>query len=410
MLDLSALTATFSRLVSAAVTDDVAERDREQVTALVRDAARLNAFVESVRLDAVHRLQALADASGTFDAADTLRPHVGTKEARRTASRAATASQVPQLRDALAEGAVSTGHVDAVTQALSRLEPADRARLASEGDWIASVASRCTPDELERALRQRARQLATDDGVARFERQRRATTLRHWVDKDTGMTCIYGEFDPESGAKLVTQLQAAVERLFHDALPDSCPTDDRKQGHLRALALLDLVSRPASAGGRAVPEMIVVVDHDTLRAGLHAHSRIDISGDVELPVSSLRRLACQASIIPVVLGGDGVVLDVGRERRLATVHQRRALRAMYSTCIIWGCGVGFDHCEMHHLRPWEDGGPSDLDNFAPLCNGHHHAVHEGGWMLHLDPVDRTLTVTKPDGTTTSHPPPLRRTA
>ena len=52
----------------------------------------------------------------------------------------------------------------------------------------------------------------------------------------------------------------------------------------------------------------------------------------------------------------------------------------------------FAHCEPHHIEYWENGGHTDLNNLVPLCSRHHHAAHEGGWKLHLDPDTRELTV------------------
>jgi len=53
----------------------------------------------------------------------------------------------------------------------------------------------------------------------------------------------------------------------------------------------------------------------------------------------------------------------------------------------------------HPSRPLvdRDHGPSDLDNLLPLCENHHHLVHEGGWTLTMTP-DRVATWTRPDGT------------
>jgi predicted restriction endonuclease len=86
---------------------------------------------------------------------------------------------------------------------------------------------------------------------------------------------------------------------------------------------------------------------------------------------------------------------VGRAKRLATAHQRRALAARYETCAIPGCSVLFHRCEPHHLRPWEDGGGTDLSNLLPLCVKHHHAVHEGGWTLDVDSETGNVRVTYP---------------
>ena len=78
--------------------------------------------------------------------------------------------------------------------------------------------------------------------------------------------------------------------------------------------------------------------------------------------------------------------------------QRAGLRAMHRTCIGATCTVPFDACQVHHVIPWEEGGPTDLSNLAPLCTEHHHLAHEGGWTLTLTP-DRIATWTRPDGTT-----------
>jgi hypothetical protein len=112
---------------------------------------------------------------------------------------------------------------------------------------------------------------------------------------------------------------------------------------------------------------------------------------------SVRRLACNGRLHPVILGTNGVPISVGREQRLANRAQRRALRAMYRTCAFPGCDVHYSRCEIHHLHEWELGGLTDLANLLPLCSRHHHLVHELKWRLQLDP-ERTLTVTRPDGT------------
>ena len=149
---------------------------------------------------------------------------------------------------------------------------------------------------------------------------------------------------------------------------------------------------------RRVPEVIVLIDLDTLRHGLHDHGIAETADGNPLPADTIRRMCCDADIIPVVLNTDGVAVDVGRERRVATRHQRRALRAMHTSCAHPGCTVRFDNCQIHHVIPWEHGGPSDLDNLLPLCSTHHHLVHEGRWTLTLNP-DRTIELRRPDGTT-----------
>ena len=122
----------------------------------------------------------------------------------------------------------------------------------------------------------------------------------------------------------------------------------------------------------------------------------EYSDGTTVPAETARRHACDANIIPVVMGGDSRPLDVGRARRLATAAQRTALRAMYRTCAIDGCDRHFDTCHVHHIVEWDDHGLTDLDNLVPVCSFHHHRVHEGRWRLQLDPSTRQLTVTLPN--------------
>lgn len=129
---------------------------------------------------------------------------------------------------------------------------------------------------------------------------------------------------------------------------------------------------------------------------------------------TLRRWLCDADILPVTLNGDSIPVDVGRTSRTATAAQRLALRAMYPTCGFPHCSIGFDQCRIHHVTYWHNHGRSDLHNLLPLCEHHHHLVHEGGWTLTIS-KGRTLTIHRPDGTRHHHgtthtqrPPPGRQ--
>ena len=153
--------------------------------------------------------------------------------------------------------------------------------------------------------------------------------------------------------------------------------------------------------------MIVVIDYETLRHRVHDDTVVDVSGGVDLGVETIRRIACDADIIPVVLGSDGAVLDMGRRARLATANQRRALRVICPTCFIPSCDVPFDKCTVHHLDPWDPHGSTDLTNLRPTCNRHHHhQLHEGGWTVQHNGWHDTLQL--PDGTRIHTGPPRAR--
>jgi hypothetical protein len=152
-------------------------------------------------------------------------------------------------------------------------------------------------------------------------------------------------------------------------------------------------SRPA---GSCRSDVVVHVDLETLTNGLSESSTHRTAFGADLPVETIRRIACDANIIPLVLNGAGMPLDIGRSQRLASAAQRRALEATHDTCAFDGCAVAFHACQIHHIEYWENGGPTDLDNMVPLCSRHHHAAHEGGWTLELKPGSRQLDARPPN--------------
>ncbi len=241
--------------------------------------------------------------------------------------------------------------------------------------------------------------LSHDDGERMHEANRKARRVRRWVDRITGICHTHLELDAETDARVAAALDAAL------AAARAKPQDpDLTFDQLQADALVELITRPpgtSNDGDAPVVEVTVLVDLDTLRGRLHDHSVCETGDANPLPPTSIRRMCCEATIIPVVLNGDGVVVDQGRARRVATREQRRALRAMYRTCASPDCSVRFENCQIHHVTAWELGGPTDLPNLLPLCSRHHHLVHEGHWILTLQP-DRTITLCRPDGSVHFH--------
>ncbi|MGZ4612565.1 MAG: HNH endonuclease [Kineosporiaceae bacterium] len=84
---------------------------------------------------------------------------------------------------------------------------------------------------------------------------------------------------------------------------------------------------------------------------------------------TLALLACSAKLRTVLLDRHGGVLTLGRVHRLASPAQKRALLARDVGCVISGCPVPGEHCDVHHVTPWAAGGATDLANLALLCPG-----------------------------------------
>lgn len=398
--------------VRAVGTPDTEEMSLEGVRQALHKLTVVQTWIDARKIVLGKRLDQLASASPAVMPEQVIASACSSTraDARRDMGRARMLAEVPQLEHALHDGLITTAHVDAVVRATQQLDSRDKRELLDQGEWLANIASHASPDNFSRAVKAAVVRLGEDAGVGRLEQQRRRTWLRHWVDRDSGMVCLHGEFDPESGLRLVGRLQRTVERLFHERTPETSPdgsSGPARVAHLNALGLVALVT-PAGgnetgdergatplAAGYARAEISVVVDYRTLAQGLHRSSVIRTGTDIDLPIDTVRRMACEARIVPVVMGSSGVVLDMGRATRLASRQQRRALEVMHPTCAVPSCSVPVAQCQPHHIDYWNSGGPTDLDNLVPLCDQHHRCVHEGGWRLALRPSDRRVTVTLP---------------
>lgn len=108
-----------------------------------------------------------------------------------------------------------------------------------------------------------------------------------------------------------------------------------------------------------------------------------------------RALACDAEIIPMVLGTDSEPLDVGRMKRLVPPGLRRAVIARDHHCTFPSCDRPPSWCQVHHVHPWQTGGDTSLGNSALLCQRHHTIVHRDGYTATVTPHRVTWDLTRP---------------
>ena len=392
--------ATVTELTAA----DPACCDRDGLATLAADVRRVRAWLDAVDARiAVHAARLAAD--GACEPAGDLLAGGGrraSRDAAAAARRGEVCDQLPKVHDALAAGAVSAGHVDAIARTAAGLDDAARSELKELEPAIVGSAKTKPVEAFEREMSELGRILSRDDGVTQLARLKQQRRVRRWVDRQTGMCKTLLELDPETDARVAAAFDAAVA-----AARARQQGDDVDFEHLRADALVELITGGRSTD-RRVPEVSVLIDLETLCHGLHERSVCETGDGNPLPPETIRRLCCDADLLPIVLGGDGVPLDLGRTQRLASHDQRRALRALYRHCAFPGCTVRFDDCRIHHVTWWDKFGPTDLPNLLPLCEAHHHLVHEGGWTLTIDP-DRTITLQRPDGTIHDHGDTTNRT-
>ncbi len=135
--------------------------------------------------------------------------------------------------------------------------------------------------------------------------------------------------------------------------------------------------------GGSATSVVVTIDLDSLRDQVGSAELL--TGD-QISAGEAMRLACNASILPLVLGGDGQPLHLGRAKRLFEHKQRLAMAVRDGECRAHGCDIPAAWCEAHHLKdPWCRGGKTDIEDGALLCSWHHHRAHDTDYLVSLLP-------------------------
>lgn len=370
------------------------------------ELSRLEAQVAELRLRVMASADDVAATTGARDiaawlAADARRRPENTRGDLRLAE--ALDRRWPLLREAMARGEANAEQAAVVARSLDELPddvPADLLELA-EKTLVAHCAD-FAPAQLARLGRRIldvvAPELADAAEAARLaaleaEAHRKTRlTLRRCGD---GTTHIAGRLPDHAATRLATYLEAFASPRRH---PDGVPAPDELTDPVRRLSyprrvgaafvqLLECLDpdRLPLHGGDATT-LVVTIDLRQLRDELGAADLLtsgtvpgDDPTDHRLSAREARRLACNARILPAVLGGAGEVLDLGRAQRLFTATQRRALLLRDRTCRAESCDVPGTWSEAHHWLPWSAGGPTDLENALLLCSHHHHRAHDPGY-------------------------------
>lgn len=340
---------------------------------------------------------------------------------------------LPEVAAVLSEGAADEAACDAVIETLTRARtdlalaavPQDEADalLAAGESLLAAQLHHADLDGMRR-LCARWRQhldavVLPDSGIPTEAELRAAQGLFHRGRRrglhrwDLHLTDTHHEvLQTVAAAATNPRARGAGPSGQADAPAGSPDLDPRTRGQRQADTLVSALQAalalaapgvlPATAGHR--PQVLVTIDHETLlRRVRTASGTAAVLSEAEFtgPIDprEIRRIACDAEIIPAVLGGEGEILALGRSRRLFTRAQRRAVTARDGGCAAPGCTLPASWCEIHHIGHWEDGGRTDVDNGVLLCSHHHHAVHAGWWTVavvagipwftparHLDPA------------------------
>lgn len=292
---------------------------------------------------------------------------------------APVAPKLPATAAAVAEEAIGAADVTVIRSILARI-PAhvgDEQRAEVEAE-LARHARTLDAGQLA-VLGKRILAYLDQDGP----RPKDPVKTRRWLrfgDRDGGVE-LTGWLDREA-AEIV---RSALSPLAAPRPSTDTEIDLRTASQRDADALVELAQRALTEGelpteGGERPQVVVTVSLPVLQGRIGMGS-LALGGPINADVA--RRLACDAEIIPVVLGSRGELLDVGRASRSVPTAIRRAVIVRDGGCAFPGCSVPARWCDIHHVTHWADHGPTSIGNCVTLCGRHHRLLHHSDWRIDM---------------------------
>jgi hypothetical protein len=286
-------------------------------------------------------------------------------------------------KSAMGEGALSLGQLGAIADVLDDIAAvSDDAEDVEEAERILAQVGATNDANALKGLGKRIMGELDPDGKRPKDDdpvERTGNSLRTGYLKN-GLLKIIGQLSAEAGAQLMGLLgPLAAPRTDPDGR-DPRDADERDGDALAEVIGLAAKCNEHTQGGDDVAVSVTV---PLERLENVDGGRTLLPGIGKFSPEALRRMACDARVIPVVLGSKGEVLDVGRSSRLATTAQRRALEVRDKGCVFPGCCRSTKWCTPHHVRHWAQGGPTDLGNMALLCAHHHRKIHHSEWEIQM---------------------------
>ncbi|MGY1651666.1 DUF222 domain-containing protein [Geodermatophilus sp. SYSU D01119] len=372
----------------------------DDVAALVAERNRIDArLARAVR---AAELSSAPERDGLKSVASWLRGHcrLSGREASRPARNARALEHLPTLAEAHDAGLVTAAQVAVAAEVTT---PVRLAAAAAQGVDLGEIDAVLTDVAIEQdhdalvvVVRRYCNALDPDGPEPDPTEGRRMSVVRH----ADGTVSFHLQLDAVGAERFATAVEAHVQA-------DRPAGDERTRAQRLADGAVQLADTALATGAtpqlRGVkPQVVVKVDAEDLATG---QGSAQLGSGALVSAARARWLACDSSIARVVMGPDGVPLDVGRDHRLATRGIRKAAEVRDGGCVFTGCGAPTWWCDVHHLVHWLDGGETSLQNSALLCERHHTKVHSG-FRVERQPDGRWHTW-RPDGTEITTPAALR---
>ncbi len=334
----------------------------------------------------------MAEADGARDVAAWLAANTRAEaDVTRADQHLATAldTRWERVRAGMAAGTVSPEQARVIAHGLDALPDRIGADVLARAEaQLVEWCEQFRPGELRRLARhildvvapeiteaEEAERLQAEEQSAR---EKTSLRVKRLGDGSSRTTIVHPDSDAD---RLLTYLDAFTSpRKSKDA---TCGEEDRipqhrRRGHAFGALLEHLDPDKLPRHGGDATTVMVTISLDALKADLSSGGTVDGDPDAgsNLSASAIRRMACTANIVPVVLGGQGEILDLGRSRRIFQPPQRKAMLLRDKQCRAEGCTIPGRWCEAHHDQPWSEGGKTDLNHGRLYCSYHHHRAHD----------------------------------
>jgi hypothetical protein len=390
--------AGLSSVLDALADDDLHALDDgallDRTAALIRERNRLDA--ELARTVRAADVRQACEHDGLKTMPSWLRTHtrLSAAAAAELVRSGRALAHLPALAAAFAAGEVTADQV-AVVAPIAKDEhlaaAADQGVDLTEVDAALTSIATSQPHQMLGQAVQHYRAMLDQDGPEPDPTEGRRLAIVKHADGS-----ISGRFDLDAvgGEKL----QAALESVGQAG---RCTADERTRTQQQADALVQLCDNQLAAGSLPIlrtvkPHVALRIDLDDLADPHTGPGAADLGFRATISAARARWVACDAGITRIVMGPDGVPLDLGREHRVVNAHLRKAVEHRDGGCVFTGCGAPTWWCDVHHLLEWINGGETNLENSALLCERHHTKVHHG-FRVERRPDGRWRTW-RPDGT------------
>ncbi len=276
--------------------------------------------------------------------------------------------EMPNVAQRALDGAITQRSLHLLARARNR----HTAEFANHEAVFADIATYLSVKDLKRAVSHWEQQVNYDQALRDVQHLETQRSLYHSQTFD-GLWATKATFTPEGGHTIGQAINAITNPTNLDA------GELRSPAQRRADALVDICSFYLTHNTNVVttagekPHVTVTVDYETLKG--HVERLPEIEGTPVTP-QTIRRITCDAGIIPMLLGTDNEPLDVGRKTRTIPSALRRALAQRDKGCTWSGCSAPVSWCDAHHITHWADGGDTSLNNTRLLCRKHHTATHK----------------------------------